>query len=55
MSRADMSQVDKVFIRCMVGLLVFMFAMIGLAAYSVDADEGDPTNVPVAHHHRHQR
>jgi hypothetical protein len=39
----------------MVGLLLFLFVMIGLAAYRIDADEGDPTNVPrAANHHRHR-
>ena len=54
MSRADMSRTDRVFIRCMVGLLLFMFVMLAFAAYRTDADEGDPHRDPMSHHHRHR-
>ena|ERR1035437_4969112 len=50
------NRVDRYFIRVMVGLLLFLFVMIGLAVSRIsDADEGDPTNVPrAANHHRHR-
>jgi hypothetical protein len=54
--RTSMNRVDRYFIRVMVGLLLFLFLMIGLAVSRIsDADEGDPTNVPrAANHHRHK-
>ena len=51
-----MNQVDRLFVRVMAGLLLFLFVMIGLVVSRLsDADEGDPTNVPrSANHHRHR-
>jgi hypothetical protein len=50
-----MNNVDRTFVRVMVGLLMFIFVMIGLAAYRLDADEGNPHRDPMSHHHHRHR